>query len=79
MELFNRMGYINVAVNFGFNYSPRLKDHLYQVAVGYRFGFGSKSWRTDPKKEVLSGASTDELRQVYVALKMKVLFRNSNR
>ena len=79
MELFNRMGYINAAVNFGFDYSPRLKGHLHQVAVGYRYGFGSTKWSTDLKKEVLPGAPKDELRQVYVALKMNFLFLNRNR
>lgn len=78
-ELFNRMGYINAALNFGFDYSPRLKDHNYQIAVGYRFGFAGTSWSTDPKKEVLSGAPTDELRQVYLAIKVNFLFLNRKR
>lgn len=73
-ELFNRQGYINVALNLGFDYSPRYKDHLYQIAIGYRLGFANTRWSTDPKKEVLSDAPTDAIRQFYLALRMNFLF-----
>lgn len=78
-ELFNRQGYINAALNFSFSYAPRLEDHLFQAALGYRFGFANTKWSTDPKFEVLTEAPTDAMRQVYLALKMNFLFTNKSR
>lgn len=78
-ELFNRQGYINAALNFSFSYAPRLKDHLFQAAIGYRFGFANTRWSTDPKSEVLTGSPKDALNQVYLALKMNFLFTNKRR
>ena len=73
-ELFNKQGYLNAAINFGFCYAPRLKDHLYQATVGYRIGFANTNWSTDPDVEILTGSTTDALSQLYVSLKMNVLF-----
>jgi hypothetical protein len=73
-ELFNRQGYINGAINFGFCYAPRLKDHLFQAALGYRIGFANTNWSTDPKAEILTGTTSDALRQFYLTLKLNFLF-----
>lgn len=73
-ELFNRLGYINVALNLGTDYSPRYRDHIFQYIVGYRFGFANSLWSANPKGKGLSGAPTDALRQVYLGLRMNFLF-----
>ncbi len=73
-SLFNRQGYLNVAMNFGFNYSPRYRDHIYQLSLGYRFGFAEKKWSTDPRDQTLHDAPTDVLRQLYLAIKVNLFF-----
>lgn len=72
--LFNRQGYVNAAINLGFHYSPEKRDHIYELALGYRYGFSNTKWSTNPKKEVLSGAPTDALRQLYLAIKMNLFY-----
>ena len=72
--LFNRQGYLNLALNLGFNYSPRYRDHTCQLALGYRYGFSNTKWSTNPKKEVLSGAPADALRQLYLAIKVNLFY-----
>jgi hypothetical protein len=74
--LFNRQGYLNAAINLGFNYLPEKREHLYQLALGYRFGFSNTKWSTNLKKEVLSGAPEDALTQLYLAIKVNLFFHN---
>lgn len=71
--LFNRQGYLNFAMNLGFNYSPRYREHIYQLSLGYKYGFLNTQWSTNPRKEIPSQAPTDALRLLYVAIKMNLL------
>ena len=72
--LSNRQGYLNAAINLGFNYLPEKREHLYQLALGYRYGFSNTKWSTNPRKEVLSGAPTDAFRQLYLAIKVNLFY-----
>ena len=78
-ELFNRQGFINAGLNFGFAYAPKLKAHLFQLATGYRFGFSNSDWSTDPNSAVLTNSATDPLRQFYVTAKMNFLYADRRR
>lgn len=73
-ELFDRQGYINAALNFGFAYAPRAKAHIIQAAVGYRFGFLNTNWSTDPETQLLQNSTSDPLRQVYIGIKMNFMY-----
>ena len=73
-ELFSRQGFIHAGLNFGFDYSPRAKDHIYQLAAGYKYGFSETNWSTDPKREALANSLSDPLRQFYISLKTNIMF-----
>lgn len=75
-ELFNRQGFVNAALNFGFAYAPKIRAHLFQLTTGYRFGFLNTNWSSDPNTEVLTNSSTDHLRQFYLSFKMNFMYSN---
>lgn len=72
--LFNRQGYLNVGLNLGFDYSSRMKEHIYQISLGYRAGFLNTKWSTEPAKETLADGPADALRQLYISIKANLFF-----